>query len=258
MANPTRITKDGQVWKQGTGQDPARYLVDPGSVSAPGKHRAGNLAHARPYIVNGVKIFVFPVGTEGFRRSGQSSLGLHRYIGADSVDGRIMHYEEGRIELRGTFPGLTSQQCMVDAIHVLTSVAPQSGMTLYAPGVFDREQFVLPESWDFNHDPDDRTHSIDFTITFVRISTGKMLKDPRGKPPPPQPQRKTIPRGKGTRTFTIKDGARTFKSVATIVYDNSGLWSKLADMNQPLIQKTGIPQHQIPNYRWPIGTKVHY
>lgn len=258
MANPPRIKKQAQIWKQGSGQDPAAYLVDPGSVRSAGKHRAGNLGHARPYIVNGAKLFVFPVGTEGFRRSGQAQLGLHRYIGENAVDGRTMHYEEGRIELRGTFPGLTSQQCMVDSIHVLTSVAPPNGMVLYVPGVFDREQFVLPESWDFNHDPDDRSHSIDFTITFVKKETGKLVKDPRGTPPPPQPVKKSIPRGSANRTFTIKDGARTFQSVATIVYNNSGLWAKLADMNQTLIRRAGLGQHQVPNHRWPIGTKIHY
>lgn len=258
MARPPRIHKQAQVWKRGTGQDPAAYLVDPGSVAKPGKHKSGNLAHARPYIVNGVKMFVFPVGTEGFRRSGQATLGLHRYLGSDAVDGRTMHYEEGRIELRGTFPGITSQQCKVDAIHVLTSVAPRSGMILYVPGVFDREQFVLPETWDFNHTEDDRTHSIDFTISFVKISTGKMLNDPRGTPPPPQPIRKTVPRGKASRTFRAKDGARSFQTIATLVYNNSGLWAKLAEMNQALIRKAGVAQHQVPSHRWPIGTAIHY
>jgi hypothetical protein len=258
MASPPRIQTQAQIWRQGKGQDPAAYLVDPGSVISPGKHRAGNLAHARPYLVNGAKLFVFPVGTEGFRRSGQAQLGLHHYIGGSDVDGKTMHHEEARIELRGTFPGLTSQQCMVDSIRVMRAVAPPSGMILYAPGVFEREQFVLPETWDFNHDADDRTHSIDFTISFVRIQTGQTLNDPQGTAPPPQPVKKSLPRGNATRTFTIKDGARTFQSVATILYHDSGLWAKLASLNQSIITKTGLAQHQVPNHRWPIGTKVHY
>lgn len=258
MASPKRISTGGELWKQGSGQDPAAYLVDPGSVTAPGKHKPGNLAHARPYIVNGAKMFVFPVGTEAFRRSGQATLGLHRYLFADAVDGRTIHYEEARIELTGTFPGLTSQQCMVDAIHVLTSVAPPSGMVIYVPGVFDREQLVLPETWDFNHAEDDRTHSIPFTISFVRISTGKMLNDPRGTAPPPQPVKKTVPRGSASRTFRAKDGARTFQTIALVLYNNSAQWAKLAGLNQALITKAGLGQHQLPNYRWPIGTPVHY
>jgi hypothetical protein len=258
MANPPRIKNPGTIWKQGTGQDTAAYLVDPGSVISPGKHRAGNLGHARPYLVNGAKMFVFPVGTEGFRRSGQAALGLHRYLAGKDVDGRTMHYEEARIELTGTFPGITSQQKMVDAIHVLTATAPESGMVLYVPGVFEREQFVLAETWDFNHAADDRTHSIDFSITFVRLGFGKILNDPRGTAPPPQPQKKTAPRGKASRVFTIKDGARTFQSIASIVYHNSGMWVRLADMNQTLVRQAHLGQHQIPNHRWPIGTKVHY
>lgn len=258
MAKPNRIRDSAQIWRPGRGLDPAAYLVDPGSVTAPGRHSAGGLFHARPYLVNGAKMFVFPVGTEGFRRSGQASLSLHRYIAAHHIDGRTMHYEEGRIELRGTFPGLTSQQNMVDCIHVLTSVSPERGITLYAPGVFDREQYVLAETWDFNHDPEDRTHSIDFTLAFVRISTGALVKDPHGKPPPPQPLRKTEPRGWSHQTFVVKDGARTFQSIAAIVYHNSGLWMRLADKNQTLIRKTKIPQHKIPTHRWPIGTSVAF
>lgn len=258
MVNPPRIQVHGEIWKPGSGQDPAAYLVDPGSVRAPGKHSSGNLYHARPYIVNGTKIFVFPVGTEGFRRSGQASLGLHRYIAGKAVDGRTMHYEEARIELSGTFPGNTSQQCMVDAIHVITAVAPRSGMILYAPGVFDREQFVLAESWDFNHSPDDRTHSIDFTISFVRLDTGKLVSDPHGTAPPPQPLVKSVPKGKSSHTFTIKEGVRTFQAVAIKVYSNSGQWARLADLNQKLIRSTGVPQHKLPNYRWKIGTKISY
>src|SRR5262245_51040237 len=90
-----------------TKQDPAKYLVNPGVVKGPGKHTAGHLQHARPYIANGSRLFVFPVGVEAFTRRGEAQLGLHRYIGAISTDGQTINYEEARIELSGTFPGLT-------------------------------------------------------------------------------------------------------------------------------------------------------
>src|SRR4029077_13314409 len=261
MAKPSRIStksRKEKPWLPGTGQDPARYLINPGDVRAPGKHRPGNLRHARPYIVNGAKMFVFPVGTEGFRRSGQAQLALHHYIGGMNVDGRAMHYEEARIELTGTFPGITSQQNMVDCIHVLTSISPRHGLVLYCPGVFDREQYVLAETWDFSHQADDRTHSIDFSVSFVRKGTGKKVKDPHGVKPPPQPQRKSDPRGDGTNVFHARDGARTFNAIAMLLWHNSAYWKRLSNMNYTLVHRAKLPMHKVPTHRWPIGTKIHY
>ena len=99
-----RTVFDPQIWKPGTGQDPAAYLVYPGTINAPGKATPGNLRHARPYLVNGSKLYPFPTGVEGFERSGQATLGLHHYIGDNTVDGVTIHYEEARITLSGTFP----------------------------------------------------------------------------------------------------------------------------------------------------------
>jgi len=265
MAQRPPIISTPSRWRQNTGIDPAKYLIFPGTVRAPGKHSPGNLRHARPYFANGSNLFVFPVGVEGFRRSGQATLGLHKYIGGNTSDGITIHYEEGRIELSGTFPGLTAQDNMVDCISMLRSRPVEAGLVLYAPGVFEREQYVLPESWDFSHDADDRTHSIPYSITLVRIGEGGKVKDPLGTPAPPQPSQKKIkPKGKPQRIYIIKDGVRTLRAVANEVYGNQNSWDRLVELNSGQLtawrrtQDKEVPSMQLPTYRWPIGTQFHY
>jgi hypothetical protein len=261
MPQPDRI--EYEIWKPQRGMDPAAYLVDPGRVTAPGRHSAGNLRHARPYLVNGNTIFVFPVGTEGFRRSGQATLGLHRYIGDNADDGVTIHLEEARIELTGTFPGTTAQDNMVNCVNILRTPAPDPGLTLYAPGVFEKEAYVLPETWDFSHDPDDRTHSIAYTISLVRIGEGRKVKDLPGRPPPPQPLRKRKPKGKPSHIFTAKDGVRTLRAISKKVYGNAEKWKRLVQLNQGLLNSWNrthpdIPTYKLPTFRWPVGTKFRY
>jgi len=243
-------------WRQNVGQDPAKYLVDPGSVGTP-----GGLRHPRPYLVNGKMIFIFPVGPEGFHRSGQAQLGLHHYIGDNAVDGVTVHYEEARIELSGTFPGITSQDNMVECINILRTPPQDPGLILRAPGVFDNEAYCLPESWDFSHDSDDRTHSIDYTITLVRLGEGKKLKDPHGAAATPNPTvRRGKSRGKSSRIFTVKDNARTFRAISNIVYGTPAKWQKILQLNGNTVGSwwNSIPTYQLPTFRWPVGTKFRY
>src|SRR5262245_15610873 len=213
--------------------DTARYLVDPGSVSAPGKHSAGGLTFARPYIVSGTDFFVFPVGTEGFTRSGSAKLGLHYYLGANSVDGMTLHREEGRIEMSGTFPGISSVSMMRKCIQILRAESPDGYLTLYVPGVFAREQRVLAENWSFTHPAEDRTSSIDYTISFVRLGEGQeRLSDPNGIPPPPAPAPMATPRGKPTHIYRVTTNVRTLRAVSNVVYGNADEWQTLADLNE--------------------------
>src|SRR5215467_3760947 len=219
-----------QRWKPNRGMDPARYLVFPGSVLAPGRHSPGNLRHARPYLVNGRTMFIFPIGVEGFRRSGQAILCLRHYIGDNAADGVTVHYEEGRITLNGTFPGLTAQQNMVELLSLLRTKTTGNGLVLYAPGVFNKEQFCLPESWDFTHSEDDRTHSIDYTLT---------------------------------REFAVKGNTRTLRAIAWKVYGDANKWTQLVSLNRDRLgvlqsQSRTSSSHNLPYYRFAIGTKFRY
>lgn len=261
MPEPDRISSD--IWERGWGIDPAKYLIDPGQVLAPGKHSAGQLAHARPYISNGSDFFVFPVGVEGFRRAGQAQLGLHHYINDNAVDGVVIHREEARITLTGTLPGLTAQDNMVECINMLRSIPLAAGLILWAPGVFEREQYVLAEDWDFTHDAEDRTHSIDYTITLVRIGEDRAVKDPPGRIPPAQPGVSTKPKGKPARIFVVKANVRTLRAISKAVYGTQDKWQQLVTLNQGQLnnwkrQFPNLGTFQLPTYRWPIGTKFQY
>src|SRR5215467_6641854 len=252
-----------QRWKPNRGMDPARYLVFPGSVLAPGRHSPGNLRHARPYLVNGRTMFIFPIGVEGFRRSGQAILGLRHYIGDNAADGVTVHYEEGRITLNGTFPGLTAQQNIVELLSLLRTKTTGNGLVLYAPGVFNKEQFCLPESWDFTHSEDDRTHSIDYTLTLVKLGEGPKVKDPKGVPGPAVPGQKVVPKGKPTREFAVKGNTRTLRAIAWKVYGDANKWTQLVSLNRDRLgvlqsQSRTSSSHNLPYYRFAIGTKFRY
>jgi len=206
---------------------------------------------------------VFPTPVEGFSRSGTAQLGLRHYIGANHVDGVAIHLEEARITLTGTFPGQTSQINMVECINMLRSKTGGKGLTLYAPGVFNKEQYVLPENWDFTHPEDDRTHSITYSITLVRLGEGPRVNDPLGSPPRSQ-SRVSTQRGKPQKVFTVKENVRTLRAVAQSVYGSASKWTQLVALNkQQLAQiqkKLGkdTGQHKMATFRLPIGLKIHY
>lgn len=180
------VISGAEEWNPG--QDPARYLINPG-VWNPSLKRTtpGQLAHARPWLDSGRHIFVWPTPTEGFRRQGSNQLALHHYIGQENVDVQIIHRGEKRIELTGVFPGLSAQQAMVNLENCLNDDPPDIGMTLNVPGVFDQVKFVQVESWEFTHDTDDNTHSISYSVTFIVMGEGQRVPDPVGSTPPVNP-----------------------------------------------------------------------
>jgi hypothetical protein len=242
-----------QIWKPGTGQDSARYLI-PDS----------QLYFKRPRLISGTREFVWPIGVEGFRRSGSALLAIHRPIGHNTSTIQVINKDESRIELTGTFPGRTAKDNMIALIDVIMATTPEKGKVLVMPGIFPREQYVYVENYDFVHDAEDRTHSIAYTITFIREAVGDKIKNVIGKPPVPNPTAKKKPKGKPARTFTVKDGARTLRAIAQAVYKNPDKWRQIANLNDAYIQKALKPggvqvnAHQLPTFRWPIGTKFRY
>ncbi len=257
------LIQENDYWIPGVGIDPAAYLIKPGKVSSPGDHSAGQWAHARPYISNGSDVFVFPVGVEGFQEQGQATLGLHHYIGDVEADGVTVHRDESRITLTGIWPGLTAVDVMIDCRTILRAIPKDIGLILWVPGVFAKEQFVLAETWQFTHEEDDRSHSISYSVTFVRIGDKHRVSDPDGTVPPPNPGSSTTPGGKPAKIFTIKAGVRTLRAVAKKVYKNDNAWPRLVRLNQGQLNKwkknhPDVPNHKIPTHRWPIGTKFRY
>lgn len=267
-----------EIWHQGTGQDPARYLVDPGQWNeGTKKMSAGQLAHARPWLDSGVRIFIWPVPTEGFSRSGQSMLALHHYIGDQFADAQVIHRDEARITLTGVFPGITAQNAMASLVNTLNDDPPDAGMVLNVPGVFDQVKFVIPENWEFGHDPDDQTHSISYTVTFIQIGERGRVSDPGGAAPPVNPssvsanpsttpsanvisaggaapvtpaQSQYFPNG-----FTTKSGVQTLKAIAFFSYGTPDRWEDVYNLNQELINRItkNAPKSKLPTYLLPVG-----
>lgn len=245
------VASRSQIWRPGTGQDPARRLIPDSQLFYP-----------RPSIQSGNKKFTWPVGVEGFRSSGAAQLAIHRYLGENAVEVNVTHLDEHRLELTGTFPGRTSRANMVALRDIIMNKAPERGKILTLPGVFEEVKYVAIENYDFTHDRDDRSHSIDYTISFVVMGTGKKIKPRKGVPPAPQPTVKGANRGQPARYFVARDGGRTFRQVAKLKYGDDDQWRKLVQLNQQLISKATskgtITSAQVPNYRWPIGTKIRY
>jgi hypothetical protein len=236
---------DSQIFRQNRGQDPARLLVPD-----------ANLFHKRPSLQSGDLVYLWPVGVEGLRQTGTATLAIHHYFGDDDADVQILHKDESRIEMSGTLPGVTGVDNMAALRLVIRDTTPDPGKILFLPGIFERLQYVVVENYDFNHAADDRTHSWDYVITFVRTGAGKRIRDPHGKPAPPNPTRRVTPKGKGSRYITVKANLRTFKQIAAKVYGTSAKWQHLVDLNVKLVK--GIPNHLIPGHRWPLGTKIYY
>jgi len=223
----------------------------------------GRFKYALPKIICGKKIFVWPAGTEAFRRSGNSTLGIHKYIGKNYVDVHEIHQDEAHIEMSGTFAGLTSQQNMIDLIDLLISVGPKS---LYVPGVFATIQTVFCENYDFNHAADDRTHSIDYTISFVRTVTGAKItarmQAAQQQSSPATIQNTTIA-ASPDRTATVSDSMKTLREVSAVVYGDADKWRTLVTLNQDIMGNYNtnvgnLTAFQLATQRLPNGTAVRY
>jgi len=158
--------------------------------------------------------------------------------------------------MTGTFPGILGVQNKAALRLVIRDQTNDPGKILFLPGIFERIQYVVVENYDFYHDPSDRTHSWDYTVTFIRTGAGKRISDPHGHPAPPNPGSKKDPRGRGARFYKAKVNLQTFRQISKKVYGDEKKWTQLADANMDLQQ--GIPYHQIPNHRWPYGTKIYY
>jgi hypothetical protein len=254
------LANRNQIWRAGSGQDPAKYLI-PDS----------QLRYARPRLTSGTKEFVWPVGTEAFRHSGQAVLGVRRYIGDNAADVHVIHKDEAHIELTGTFPGLKSTDSMIALKDVITSQTPERGKILTLPGIFEEVKYVAVENYEFNHDQDDRTHSIDYSISFIVMGTGYDVKTKKPVTPAPQPgvTKKPVagtqpgakrPASAPDRTYTMTQNTNTLPAMAKVVYGNPDKWPQIVEANQVIFQTilASTPMYLLPTSVWGIGTKLKY
>jgi len=231
------------------GEDPARMLLR-------------NREFLRPSIAipNGPK-FIWPIGTEGFEVSGQANLGIHKYIGELDIDANVIYLDEPRIVMSDSFPGHTAAGLMRELQTVLRQKAPEDMKILYLPLIFPRLQFVTVESYNFSHDGNDRTRSIAYTVSFLKVGIGRKKipgqPDPPDENPIPEPPNPTPP-----RYFRVKDGHRTLRKISAKVYKNPDRWKRLYKLNEKKINKWkkehNVPQHKLPTARLPLGMKLLY
>jgi hypothetical protein len=221
-----------------------------------------------PKITGAGKTFVWPVGIEGFVRAGNATLGVHRYLGANYVDVHQVHLDEARIDMSGTFPGLTSTKNMRDLIAILVA---RGSKQLYLPGVFTAIQTVFCQNYSFDHAEDDRTHSVVYTMSFVRttttgkIDTKQMATEQVGARVPPGPPQGAVG-SKPMNMAVTTDGMATFRAISDYVYDDPDKWQSLVNLNKKEFstynQDRGVPE-PIPPYqlvlsRLNLGTRIAY
>lgn len=229
------------------GEDTARYTLDPGDEF----HRP-SIA-----IPNGAK-FVWPVGTEGFRYSSNAALGIHRYIGDDEIEVSVIYRDEPHIELSGVFPGHTAATHMHNLREILEAKTPDNGKLLSLPHLFPRIQYVAAESWDFTHDPEDRTRSVAYTISFLKIGVGRRILAPK----PDEPDQNPVPDAQPGRYFIVKDKYRTLRSISKKVYRDEKKWHRIHSLNKKKLDKyfktNHIPNYKYPWHKLPLGMKLKY
>lgn len=253
MKIPTIVRND----RFKAGDDPAAILP------------LSQLRFSPPSVRSSENVFIWPMGVEGFRRSGSATLGIHKYLGAGNVDVQVAHLDEAHLEMTGTFPGLTSKNNMAELLAVITA---DGAKELILPGIFSRIQKVFCENYEFSHAVDDRTHSIDYSISFVRTTVGVGVSSgdrflTASNPGSGTQTLSGSPRStaltsvaQSDRVFVVADGAQTLREISSIVYGDQTLWPQLVLLNASALDiynpdlELGI--YQLPTVRLPIGTKV--
>jgi hypothetical protein len=212
---------------------------------------------SRPYLaVPGGHAFVWPLGVEGFDIITSTTLGLHKYLGEIELDVSVTHRGEKRITLSGVLPGWTSNENMVNLQGIYEADTPENGKILYLPGIFQRLQYVVGESANFKHNPEDRTQDINYSIVFIKVGLGKKIKQRSNHPPPGRKQNK----GKAQRYFVANNRYHTLRQIARKLWHNANRWTELYNKNPKWFNnhQPPIPTHQIPDYRIPNGVRIRY
>lgn len=242
---PSIVLPRGHLYRWN--EDTARYLLDPGDE------------FRRPYLrIPGGARFTFPVGTEGFRYTGNAALGIHKYIGDDDIEVNVVYRDEPRITLSGTFPGRQGPAFMRQLLPILEARTPKAGKILFLPFIFPRLQYVAAENWEFSHDAEDRTRNVGYTITFLKVGVGSVIQIPGPDEPEPNPVEPKPP----PRYVTVKDGQRTLRGLAKKVYKDSKRWNRIYNLNKAKLdkffKKNKVPRHKYPTRLLPRGMKLRY
>lgn len=252
---PLIIPKTGAAgWKDNSNVkgDSARYVLAPDDE------------FARPWLGIPGKpgiCFVWPVGTEGFSIVIDPVLGVHKYLGDNQVDVQVVHVGQENITLTGTFPGQTSNENMNALRDICLRQSPERGKVLHLPLVLPKYQYVIVENAQFDHAEGDMYQDIHYTISFVKVGTGKnaATKTPStGKQNPTTTVKKVSPKGKAARSFTVTSSFNTLRKISSHLGRGSNGWSELFTKNKTWFVKNKVPTHLVPDKKLPLGMKVYY
>lgn len=227
--------------------DTARYLLDPDDE------------FERPYLaIPGGRAYVWPLGIEGFELVDQAELGRHKYLGQIELDVDVTHKAETTITLSGLFPGRTSVANMNALRAIFYADTPERGKILHLPGVLTNLQYVVCDRESFTHAQDERTNDIQYSLTVVKVGTGKKV--PNTGPTQPDAGRGNVGKGRGTRKYAANSKHRTLRQIAYAVFRNGARWTELyaVKKNARWFDSRDISAHRVPDYRLPIGTVIYY
>lgn len=253
MAHPPVIGKDigegAPAGVFGRTTDPAKYVIERSRFQRP------------TLAIPGGPSFEWPNGVEGIHVQGQVGNARHKYIGDNAEVVKVMHRDARTIELSGQFNGITASQNVNDLMNVISADSPRGYWVLTLPsGVLPtKEQFVNVETYDFQHEWDDRTDSWNYSVMLIRIGVGRKLKKKKIIASPTNPtNKKAKPKGTPTRVFTVHAGGRTLRAAAKLVYGNPDRWREIYNKNITALGKLGIPMNVIPTKNLPLGMKLKY
>lgn len=251
VPRPPEIKRKADVFD--FGDDPAAYIVN-----------YDDFPHPSLGVPGGPE-FEWPLGTEGFRLTGNAALAIHRYIGDDEAVVQVTHRSETRIEMSGAFPGKTGVFHMRALRDVVEYPSPPEGKILTLPGVNLKQWNVFAENWDFGHEEQDFTDTISYSVTFVKVSTGKAIPKVRIDEPDPNPgvvRTRPNPKGKPGRYYKVQSGARSLRAISAIVYGDARYWETLYNLNR-LSQNAGrvfasLGFHKVHMAPLPLGLRIYY
>lgn len=236
---------------EGDENDSVQYILSPGAN------------FYRPWIsVPGGRAFVWPLGIEGFSLSIDPQLGIHKYIGDNAVKVDVVHNGEERLSMSGSFPGSTSAKAFRALRDIVYADTPEQGKILYVPHLFTYTQRVVVASARFDRSEGDRGTDLTYSLELVRLGPGATVHEDQLVDPEPQGAKGAKTSGaKGAsgagahRQFKVNG---TYNNLTKIAALKKTTWKVLYDKNQGVFRKLGIPAHQAPTKRLPLGTVIFY
>lgn len=210
----------------------------------------------RPWLEdpNG-KVFVWPLGLEGFSLSIEPSLGIHRFVGDNKVVVDVMHKGEERLTMTGSFPGRSSVDAFRALRDIVYSNTPKGGKILFVPHLLAHAQRVVIARARFDRAEDDRGFDLTYDIEFVRLGFKASVGEEEIEEetiPQPKP-----PAGATAKKFIVNSRYNTLRKIAALKLGSAARWSSLYTLNAKLFRKLRVPGHKAPDHRLRNGTVIY-